>query len=157
MSTFTSTHLVALAATLTLAAGLAPIAANATPRLPADAIAGAFFSIADTNGDGKIDAAERDAMRERQFARLDANGDGVISADEVKRAEEQAQRRIAVLTGAAETRFARLDTDGDGKVSHDEFMKANTGAIVLLADTDGDGSISKAEFERVVAALQAAR
>lgn len=38
----------------------------------------------DANKDGKLDAAEKDAMQKDRFSRLDKNHDGVLSFDEAK-------------------------------------------------------------------------
>jgi Ca2+-binding EF-hand superfamily protein len=76
----------------------------------------------DTNGDGKLDDAEKAQMkadREARFAekkkemlaKYDANGDGKL--DDGERAQMRADM-------AAE-RFKKLDTNGDGVLSKDEF------------------------------------
>lgn len=72
----------------------------------------------DTNRDGRIEAAEVLAMRERmrleraerRLAQLDANGDGVVTTDE--------------FVAARQARLAALDTDGDGVVSVEERREA---------------------------------
>lgn len=71
----------------------------------------------DANGDGRIDAAEfaaarekRHAMRmEKRLAHADANDDGSISVEE--------------FVAARQARLAALDTDGDGILSREEFRK----------------------------------
>ncbi|HEX7858240.1 MAG TPA: signal transduction protein [Sphingobium sp.] len=78
---------------------------------------------ADTNGDGKVSAAEWAAaaqarggagngggFADRMFARMDSNGDGFVDAAEIDAMSAQ--------------RFARLDTNGDGIVSADERAAA---------------------------------
>lgn len=72
----------------------------------------------DTNRDGRIEAAEVLAMRERmrleraerRLAQLDANGDGVVTTDE--------------FVAARQARLAALDADGDGVVSVEERREA---------------------------------
>lgn len=69
----------------------------------------------DTNGDGKVDAAEAGAYSARRAAEIDANGDGIISDAEMK-AHRDAQRekmRARHLT--------RIDTNNDGQISVDEY------------------------------------
>ena len=81
----------------------------------------AQFDAADTNKDGKLDAAEMDAHRaamhgqmrahgEERWKAADADGDGAISRDEAK---------VAMPRLAAE--FDKVDADGDGKVTRDEM------------------------------------
>lgn len=76
----------------------------------------------DTNGDGKLDDAERAQMKaafeqkraERKAARLakyDTNKDGVLDANE----------RIAMRDDRATARFQKLDTNKDGQLSLAEF------------------------------------
>lgn len=71
----------------------------------------------DANGDGKLDDAERQAMRAARtaaiFARLDANGDGAISKDEATGAGRRAARLLRD--------FDAVDADKDGGISQPEL------------------------------------
>lgn len=72
-----------------------------------------FLAEADTNQDGTLSKAEKQAFHEAhakaRFAKKDENGDGRLSKDELPRMPEEW--------------FAKLDTDQDGALSADE-MKA---------------------------------
>ena len=76
------------------------------------------FARLDANGDGKIDAADREARQQARLERLDANDDGQLN-----RADREARRKQM---------FARVDADGDGGISFEEF-NARRGAA-------GDGA-----------------
>jgi Ca2+-binding EF-hand superfamily protein len=152
MTAFTLPRLAALTAIVAVGT-LVPAAAGATPGPRADLIVKLLVTIADTNTDGKIDAAEMAALRDRRFADLDANQDGVVSADEMAHAVQRAERRVKLLTDAVGVRFTGLDTNGDSAVSKAEYAAAPQGLIWSLADVDGDGAISTDELGRVAAAL----
>lgn len=72
----------------------------------------------DSNGDGRIDAAEFSAAhekrhrmkREKHFAHTDAAADGSISVED--------------FVAARQARLAALDTDGDGIVTREEFRQS---------------------------------
>jgi hypothetical protein len=89
--------------------------AQAHPRLSAQ------FDSADTDKDGRLDTAERNAhrelmrseMRERAEERwkaADADGDGALSRQEAQQS----------MPGIAE-RFEKFDGNGDGKIARDEM------------------------------------
>jgi Ca2+-binding EF-hand superfamily protein len=76
----------------------------------------------DTNGDGVLDASEKQAMRvamkekrearkAEMLAKYDTNKDGKLDASE----------RAVMRDDLAAKEFAKLDKDGDGKLSLDEF------------------------------------
>ncbi|SHI64042.1 EF-hand domain-containing protein [Wenxinia saemankumensis] len=83
----------------------------------------------DGDGDGVLDAAERDALQAARFAEADADGNGALTADELAAwfEAQAAQRR----SDRAERLVARLDTDGDGSVDAEELA-----AAPVLADGD---------------------
>lgn len=95
----------------------------------------------DTDGDGVISEAERQAARAERVAererQLDADGDGKVSDEE--RAKARAER-------ASEMR-ARIDGDGDGKVSADELAASSFGRFGMTdIDADRNGDISSEEL-----------
>jgi len=69
----------------------------------------------DTNGDGKVDAAEAGAYSARRAAEIDTNKDGVISDAEMN-AHRDAQREKMRAR-----HVTRLDTNKDGQISVEEY------------------------------------
>ena len=72
----------------------------------------------DTDGDGQLNDAERQAFREdrqqKRFAEVDANGDGQISFEEQSAAREKRREKM----------IARFDTNGDGELDETERQAA---------------------------------
>ena len=69
-----------------------------------------WFDRLDTNKDGVITRAEREARRAERFAKIDTNSDGIISLEE--------------FNARAEARFTRADKDGNGEITKQEFITA---------------------------------
>ena len=89
--------------------------AQSYPRLAAQ------FDAADTNKDGQLDAAERQALRQshqaeaqaratQHWTAADADGDGAIS-------REEAQKSMPRMSA----HFDKIDANGDGKVERAEM------------------------------------
>ena len=78
----------------------------------------ARFAKMDRNGDGVVEAAERQQARQdrsaERFARLDTNNDGAVTRAEMN----------AALGKRAERRFERMDLNGDGSITTDEAKNA---------------------------------
>jgi hypothetical protein len=79
----------------------------------------------DANGDGKLDAQEKAAMRadwkakrearhEKMLQKWDTNRDGKLEANELQ----------AMREARAEKSFKKLDTNGDGVLSFEEYQQA---------------------------------
>ncbi len=114
-------------------------------RAEAQAQAATRFARLDVNKDGKLDAADRQAMREarrtRMFERLDTNKDGQIS-----KAEFSAERAPA-------KRMAKGEPGKDG-MHHGRrgHFRHGRGMMGKMADADKNGAVTQAEF--ATAALQ---
>ena len=99
------------------------------------------LTAADTDGDGVLSDAERQAFREARMAEIlaefDVDEDGELSAEE--RAAAKAAKRAE--------RFATLDIDEDGLLSPTEVADTcKLEARFAALDSDEDGFISLEEF-----------
>lgn len=128
--------------------------------------AGQMFKQMDVNGDGKLDAADREAHQGQVFSRLDTNGDGQLSEEEFAAGREamgsgkgehrghgkgdHARQGQPMMQGMQRmARMARMaDKNGDNAISQDEFTAAAL-AMFDRADTNGDGTISQEERDAV--------
>ena len=113
-----------------------------TTRAEMQAHATAMFAKLDTNSDGKLDQADRDArheaMRTMMFDKLDTDSNGSISRDEFMAFE--GPRHGGHGMGEA-------GKEGDGK-RHRWGMRGHHGGkmMMMMADADGDGAVTSAEF-----------
>lgn len=123
----------------------------------------------DTNGDGTISDAEKDAAKAlrkekkqaRKLAKLDTNGDGTISdaekdAAKALRDERRAERKAKKKERKAEKgekgrkgekRALRGDTNEDGVISRAEFDTA-TIALFERLDANADGVLTEGEGKK---------
>jgi Ca2+-binding EF-hand superfamily protein len=106
----------------------------------------------DTDGDGMLNAEERDAMansfRQRMTERFDTDGDGVVSIEE----QFAARREFMLNSRRGERMRDQFDADGDGTLNEEELAAMNAeldareaermAEIVAQYDTDGDGEMS---------------
>lgn len=122
MKTLTRTLTLATLAAGVALSSLAVSAQDAPPPRDRGAMAGmhkAMLDQYDTNKDGKLDEAERAAMRADRFKRLDGNGDGKITKAEFPQAlEAEAEAQKA---RRAEMMFDAMDANKDGTVTAEEF------------------------------------
>lgn len=90
----------------------------------------------DTNSDGKITAAEMQAMRDKALADHDADKDGKLSLDEFQGVWLDHMRPRMVRF------FQHLDADGDAQVTMEE-MQVPMQRMMSRMDRNEDGVISK--------------
>lgn len=137
-------------------------------RADAETRAAERFARLDVNGDGRLDAADREARageraanreeraRER-FASADADGNGQLTFEEMTSAREEARERHAERRAErgeqhgerAGMRGRRALRGGPGALRGMRGMRA---MMSSQADTDNDGAISRAEFDAATAA-----
>jgi len=134
---------------LAIAAGAAAIAGAAFAQMRDggmgrhhghhDGHGGAMMQDMDLNGDGKVSAAEAEAMGNVKFLRWDYDGDGVVTEQEViDHMMERIRQRIA-------KRFEKYDANGDGRIEHAEFAEADKAAFAGK-DANGDGVLDGDEL-----------
>jgi Ca2+-binding EF-hand superfamily protein len=124
------------ATALALLAGFATVPALAMePYLPKSP---KTFGKVDTDGNGKVTAAELQPFAEKRFARIDADRNGAVTVAEIDTA----------LTRALERRkdrmLAKLDADRNGSISREELDRY-VDRMVAEADGNQDGGLSLEE------------
>ena len=97
----------------------------------------------DSNHDQIISQAEWEQTRTALFQRLDSNGNGFIEAEERQAQREQIQNR---MRQHQQQRVLQADSDGDQRISQQEFAAMGDSRFSRL-DTDSDGQITPAERE----------
>lgn len=101
----------------------------------------------DTDGDGKVSAAEHAAGAKQRFTRLDADGDGFVTAAEMDTMHEARGGGPGPgMAGSAADRIKMMDTDGDGKLSAAEHA-AGAEKMFRRNDSNGDGTVDAAEMK----------
>ena len=110
---------IALALSASLLGGTAAICAAQGGAGPDGPDKAALIKKYDVNGDGKLDAAEKAAMRAdfkaKMLAKYDTNKDGKLDASE--KAVMRDERQTA--------QFEKMDTNKDGQISLTEFKAAH--------------------------------
>ena len=112
---------------------------------------GPGFANLDTDGDGRLSAAEMAQMPSRggrspeeRFARLDADADGYLTQEEMHQARQRMREH--------RPKFAELDTDGYGQLSLDEMGSLPTRGDSTVnerftrLDADNNGYLSQDEL-----------
>ncbi len=117
--------------------------------MPTSHSAEGFLALYDSNGDGKVDQAEYQKVRDEQFARTDSNGDGRLALDEyLGEFETRIDRRAASLNQGEDrqvhVRFGVLDGDKDGQMTFAEFQVSGK-RLFDTADRNKDGVVDAAD------------
>jgi Ca2+-binding EF-hand superfamily protein len=112
---------------------------------------GPGFADRDTDGDGRLSAAEMAQIpsrggrsAEERFARLDTDADGYLTQEEMRQARQRMREH--------RPKFEDLDSDGDGQLSIDEMGSlpahghANVNERFARLDGDNNGYVSQEEL-----------
>ncbi|AWH37248.1 hypothetical protein C1929_11035 [Stenotrophomonas sp. ZAC14D1_NAIMI4_6] len=113
--------------------------------MPTSHTAAGFLELYDENGDGKVERAEYERVRDAQFARTDSNGDGQLALDEyLAEFETRVDRRIDALDQGGDrqvhVRFAVLDADKNGHMTFAEYQVSGK-RLFETADRNKDGVV----------------
>lgn len=123
----------------------------------------------DTDGDGRVSAAEADVDAEftSNFAAMDSDSDGFVTDAEFREharvthqgeddqdvpppppSQAQGPEQAAAHSSVVQRDlWARLDSDGDGRISSVEgSVDAEFSAMFTMADADRDGFVTDAEY-----------
>ncbi|GHH60371.1 EF-hand domain-containing protein [[Pseudomonas] boreopolis] len=119
-------------------------------RMPTSHTAEGFLALYDENGDGKVERAEFDRVRDAQFDRADADRDGALALDEyLAEYEARLDERIATLTRREDrqvrVRFGVLDADKDGRMTFAEYQ-ASGKRLFETADRNRDGVVDASDL-----------
>ena len=129
-------------------------------RAEAQSRADALFARLDANGDGVIDARDRQARQAERFARLDTDHNGSLSPQEFAAAAPGPRGPVGAFAGKPGDRPAAPDGPPPAGFEGRHMGKrgpmglagrhggfGGPGKLVREADVNHDGTISKAEFE----------
>lgn len=110
------------------------------------------FEMVDTDGDGRLSAAEAQEWRESVFSAMDADGDGQLTREEFMAVQmgpgadpEQRGPRFEEKQAEKDAAFTEMDQNADGFVTREQFLEAGAGNFAA-ADADGDGYVTMPEF-----------
>jgi len=122
----------------------------------------------DTNGDGKVTAAEHADGCKQMFTKMDSNGDGQVTAAEMDAAQpmmkhhkdksgatarnedghdkENAADKPSGKMMSSSEKIAVMDVNGDGQLSAAEHA-AGAKKMFTKMDTDSDGTLTAQELK----------
>lgn len=125
-------------------------------RMPTSHSLAGMLEIYDRDGDGRIDRAEFEQVRQEMFAAADRAGKGRLDfADYLGEFEDRLDRRAASVREAAaqqaRVRFNALDTDRDGRMTFAEYQVSGK-RLFDRADSNGDGVVDARDPEPAPAA-----
>lgn len=110
------------------------------------------FQMLDTDGDGRLSAAEAAEWRDSVFLAMDADGDGQLTREEYMAVQmgqgadpEQRGPRYEEKQAEKDAAFTEMDADGDGFVTREQFLEFAAQKFTA-ADADGDGYVTIQEF-----------
>lgn len=102
----------------------------------------------DTDGNGKVSAAEHAAAAKAMFERMDVDKDGSVTAAEMDAGhatmKKDGQATDSPMSSA--DKIKAIDADGDGRISAAEH-EAGSRTMFAKMDSDMDGSLTAAEME----------
>lgn len=135
----------------------------------------AAFAKLDTNGDGKVTAEERKALRDariaERFKRLDADGNGAVTLEEMQASHDKRPDAARMKDGERKFRPAKahghgfgarggmlgkMDANKDGVITKEEFMAPALARFDKM-DTDRDGVLTAAERQAAREAMKVER
>ncbi len=122
-----------------------------------------MFKTLDADNDGNVTQSEVDSAKAARFAAADTNADGKLDAAEMlAQAEAMQAERMAKMMEKMQAEMPKriahmmidLDTNSDGFLTVDEMGDKGMGRMFDRLDTNSDGSISKAEAESMHQMMQ---
>jgi hypothetical protein len=133
---------------LALLSMIAPLRAAELPG--AGALVDIIIARFDTNGDSKIDSGEWQAGVAGSFDEIDTDGDGKITAAEIDALGDEIAQETGATVAALVMKLIKpiilaMDTDGDGAVSREEFTKAASAWFAKL-DANHDAQLTREEL-----------
>ena len=131
-----------IAITGALLATTAPSLAQDTQQAPPrDRAVERLIRLLDTDGDGRVGAAEVAAEQQRLLQAADLDNDGKLSVAEFKR------RGLWFLSLRTTSLFDLMDADGDQLLTLEE-IQAPSKRWLTRYDTDGDDALEASELPR---------
>jgi Ca2+-binding EF-hand superfamily protein len=109
------------------------------------------FGAIDTDGDGRISAAEHAAAAKKMFQAMDQNRDGRVSAAEMGAAQKAISGLQRQRLSSAD-KIRAVDPDGDGVLTTAEHEAASRTMFARM-DANRDGFLTKEEWSAGHAAL----